>query len=41
MKLLNQNFWRKITVAKEDRLAYLFALNTVENKINNVNYIKC
>ena len=28
MKLLNPNFLRKITIAKGDRLAYLFALNS-------------
>ena len=40
MKLLNQNFFRKITIAKGDRLAYLFVLNTIGKKINDVNYIK-
>ena len=32
MKLLNQNFFRKITIAKGDRLAYLFVLNTTGKK---------
>ena len=40
MELLNQNFLRKITIAKGDRLAYLFVLNTIGKKINDVNYIK-
>ena len=32
MKLLNQNFFRKITTAKGDTLAYLFVLNTLGKK---------
>ena len=32
MKLLNQIFKRKITIAKGDKLAYLFLLNTIGKK---------
>ena len=32
MNLLNQNLLRKITIAKGDRLAYLFVLNTFRKK---------
>ena len=34
------NFLRKITIAKGDRLTYLFVLNTVGKRINDVNHIK-
>ena len=40
MKLLYQNLLRKITIAKGDRLAYLFVLNTIGRKTNDVHYIK-